>query len=85
VFFPQNESDSECFILELKIKRSNYNHKRALDQLSGYLDKAGQTHGYLILFEPKSSKEVSWEERIKWEDTEHEWMGTKRRITLVEM
>ncbi len=73
------------FVLELKIKRKNYNAVRALNQLSGYLDKVGLKHGYLIAFNEKTSNEIPWEERIKWQDVEHEFMGVKRNITLVEM
>ena len=75
----------ETHILELKINYHSYTLEDGLDQLSAYLDKAGLKHGYLILFEPKSSQEVSWDERIKWEETEHEFMGVKRKITIVEM
>jgi hypothetical protein len=45
----------------------------------------GQTHGYLILFEPKTSTEIPWESRIKWEETSFEYQGIKRKITIVEM
>ncbi|MDF1547192.1 MAG: AAA-like domain-containing protein [Bacteroidales bacterium] len=79
------EFAGERFILELKIKNSNYKQEKAFVQLSRYLDKLGQKHGYLILFEIKPSTEISWEDRIKWEKTEFEYLGLTRKITIVEM
>jgi hypothetical protein len=73
------------FVLELKIKNQNYKKEKALEQISAYLDTLSQNQGYLILFEPRPSKEIPWEDRIKWSETEHEYLGVKRKITLVEM
>jgi len=73
------------FVLELKIKYQNYKKEKALEQISAYMDTLAQNHGYLILFEPRPSKEIPWEDRIKWSETEHEYLGVKRKITLVEM
>jgi hypothetical protein len=79
------EFGGDRFVLELKVKRSNYNHKRALDQLSGYLDTTGEKHGYLILFQEKSSTEIPWENRIIWENFTHEFRGNQFKINIVGM
>ena len=79
------EYEGDTFVLELKIKYSNYRHEKAYEQLVRYLDVVNQPHGYLILFENKKSTEVPWEQRIKWTELEHEWRGIKKQITLVEM
>ncbi len=79
------EFEGERFVFELKIKYSDEYIDEGKDQITRYLDTVGLTHGYLILFESKSSKEIPWEERIKWTDFEHEWMGIKKQITMVEM
>jgi len=75
----------EVFVLELKIKYDDEVRGDGLRQLSDYLDKAGLLTGYLIIFEPKSSKEIPWEHRIKWDETEFEYRGVKRKITVIEM
>ena len=79
------EYEGDTFVLELKIKYSNYRPEKAYEQLVRYLDVVNQPHGYLILFENKPSSEIPWEQRIKWSDLEHEWRGIKKQITLVEM
>jgi len=79
------EFGGKTFIIELKIKYDSEVRQDGLNQLSGYLDKVGQSKGYLILFEPKPSKVIPWEQRIKWEETEFEWQGIKRQVIIVEM
>jgi hypothetical protein len=79
------EFEGDCFVLELKIKYSEEYAEEGRDQISGYLDKVGLPHGYLILFENKPSSVIPWENRIKWTELEHEWRGIKKQITLVEM
>jgi RecB family endonuclease NucS len=79
------EFEGDTFVLELKIKYSNYRHEKAYEQLIRYLDTVNQPHGYLVLFENKKSTEIPWEQRIKWTELEHEWRGIKKQITLVEM
>ena len=79
------EFEGERFVFELKIKYDEEYIEEGKDQICDYLDKVGLPHGYLILFENKSSKKITWEKRIKWTDLEHEWRGIKKRITLVEM
>ena len=79
------EFEGERFVFELKIKYNDEYIDEGKDQITRYLDTVGLGHGYLILFEPKSSKEIPWENRIRWTDFEHEWMGIKKQITMVEM
>jgi hypothetical protein len=79
------EFNGDRFVLELKIKRSNTNMERAFKQLFHYLDQLNLQHGYLVLFELKSSDIVSWEERIKWTNIEYESLGAKKQFTIVEM
>jgi hypothetical protein len=38
-----------------------------LQQLARYMDKLGQKHGYLVLFEKKNTDELPWEQRIRRE------------------
>jgi hypothetical protein len=53
--------------IELKIRYDQWSESDGLQQLSRYLDKLGQKHGYLVLFEKKSSEELPWEQRIRRE------------------
>jgi len=76
---------SQVFVLELKIKRDNFNMERSKQQLTRYLDKLGEPHGYLVLFEPKPSTEIAWESRIRWEEMAFTWNDITKKITLVEM
>jgi hypothetical protein len=75
----------DCFVLELKIKRSNSYMDRTYKQLHRYLDTVNQSHGYLILFELKNSDTIPWEERIKWTEMEYESLGVTKQFTVVEM
>lgn len=75
----------DVFVVELKIKYDSYTLEDGKEQISRYLDTLGQTHGWLILFEPKRSTEVAWEDRIKWENIEFEYLGKNKQITLVQM
>ena len=45
------------------------------------MDRLGQQHGYLVLFETKSIEEIPWEQRIQWEELEHRG----KRIAVLEM
>ncbi len=53
---------SQCFVLELKIKRQESDVIKGLEQTAEYMDKSQATEGHLILFDRKTTK--SWEERI---------------------
>jgi len=79
------EFSGDKFVLELKIKNPNYTLEKSLIQLSRYLDTVGLNSGYLIAFEPAHSTIIPWEQRIKWNETEFEWQGVNRQITIVEM
>jgi len=68
--------------IELKIKYDKWTREDGLRQIGRYMDKLGQKHGYLILFEPKSSELIPWEERLRWTD---ETLADGRRVTVVEM
>jgi DNA polymerase III delta prime subunit len=67
--------------IEMKIKWRPTAQEKGLRQLSRYLDTLGQTHGYLVLFEPKQSDVVPWETRIGWEMVTQ---GNKQ-ITVIQM
>lgn len=58
--------------IELKIHYDNYTLPDGLRQLSRYMDKLGQQHGYLMIFEAKPSSELPWEERIRREEKKQE-------------
>ncbi|MEI6048513.1 MAG: ATP-binding protein [Bacteroidota bacterium] len=79
------EFNGDCFVLELKIKRSNTNMERTYKQLFHYIDQLNKTHGYLILFELRNSGILPWEERIKWTEVEYESLGVKKQFSVVEM
>ncbi|MBI4645550.1 MAG: ATP-binding protein [Bacteroidia bacterium] len=72
---------NDIFVLELKIKYDKWVYEEGLDQISRYLDTLGINRGYLILFELKPSSEVSWEQRIKWEEVAQ----NEKTIIVVEM
>ncbi len=79
------EYNKQVFILELKVNRKKNVKEKGLLQLSRYLDKTGQKYGYLILFEPRETKNKTWEERIKWEQINYKYKNTENIITIVEM
>jgi hypothetical protein len=53
--------------IELKMHHDQYSQSEGLQQLARYMDKLGQQHGYLVLFEKKNSEELPWEQRIRKE------------------
>jgi len=53
--------------IELKMHHDQYSQSEGLQQLARYMDKLGQHHGYLVLFEKKNSEELPWEQRIRKE------------------
>jgi hypothetical protein len=67
--------------IELKLRHNVRSLPEGIQQLSRYMDKLGQKAAYLVIFEKKSSEELPWEERLRWETLEHEG----REITLVVM
>jgi hypothetical protein len=56
--------------LELKLNHGSYILPDGLQQLGRYMDKLGQQHGYLVIFEKKSSEELPWDVRIRREEQE---------------
>jgi hypothetical protein len=71
----------QVFVIEMKIKYDSSTRAEGLDQLWAYLDRLDEQQGYLVLFETKSSEEIPWEQRIKWEDVMHKG----KCITVLEM
>lgn len=71
----------QVIALELKIRHNERSREDGLNQLSRYLDKLGQQHGYLVIFDKRPSAELPWDERIRWNDEEH----NGKRISVVEM
>jgi aromatic ring-cleaving dioxygenase len=71
----------EVFAIEMKIKRRPNSRETGLDQLCGYLDRLGQEHGYLVLFEPRTPSEVPWEQRLRQETVAH----NGKRVTVLEL
>jgi Endonuclease NucS len=60
----------ERYAVEVKLRRDTHTEADAVEQLSGYLDHAGLTEGWLVLFDLR--KELSWEERLTVRDAVHE-------------
>mgnify|MGYP006965544930 FL=1 len=58
--------------IELKIHYNARTLPEGLRQLHRYMDKLGQQHGYLMIFETKPSTELTWDERIRREEKEYE-------------
>jgi hypothetical protein len=69
----------DLFVFEMKVRWHSYTETDGLQQLSRYLDKLGQKSGYLAIFEPKSSEELPWEQRLRWETQTYEG----KEITLI--
>jgi hypothetical protein len=69
----------DLFVFEMKVRWHSYTETDGLQQLSRYLDKLGQKSGYLVIFEPKSSEELPWEQRLRWETQTYEG----KEITLI--
>lgn len=53
--------------MEIKLHHDKYIREEGLRQLSRYMDKLGQQHGYLVIFEKQPSSELPWEQRIRRE------------------
>ncbi|WP_159397860.1 AAA family ATPase [Sorangium cellulosum] len=59
----------ERHAIELKIRRDTETEAEALDQLAGYLDRAGLGEGWLVLFDLR--KELTWQEKLYVREVEH--------------
>jgi hypothetical protein len=53
--------------IEMKLHYDSYTREDGLAQLSRYMDKLGQQHGYLVIFEKIPSDQLPWEQRIRME------------------
>ncbi len=73
--------NNKTYVLELKLKYDKYTIEEGKTQLNRYLDTLNQTEGWLMVFETKKSSELSWEDRIKWTETDFEG----KKITIIEM
>ncbi|EYF02228.1 hypothetical protein [Chondromyces apiculatus] len=56
-------------VIELKLRRDTDTEEEALDQLAGYLDRAGLAEGWLVLFDLR--KEIPWSEKLTLRAVEH--------------
>jgi hypothetical protein len=60
----------ERHAIEMKLRRDTRTEARAMDQLGRYLDHAGLSEGWLVLFDLR--KEVSWEDKLTKRDVQRE-------------
>ena len=58
---------NQVFPIEIKMHHDKWSQPEGLQQLARYMDKLGQKHGYLVIFEKKSSEVLPWEQRIRRE------------------
>jgi len=58
------EHNDHKYPMELKLWESPRALKEGLEQMNRYLDKLGETEGWLILFDRRPNK--TWEEKISW-------------------
>ncbi len=58
------EHNARKYPMELKLWESPRALKEGLEQMNRYLDKLGDTEGWLILFDRRPNK--TWEEKISW-------------------
>ena len=58
------------YVIEAKLRRHTQTEERALEQVAGYLEKAGLDEGWLVMFDLRSTK--SWEERLTTRSVEVE-------------
>jgi hypothetical protein len=55
--------------IEVKLRRSTVTEERALDQVTGYLERLGLEEGWLVMFDLRST--ASWDERLTTREVEH--------------
>ncbi|MCA9704577.1 MAG: ATP-binding protein [Myxococcales bacterium] len=55
--------------VEVKLRRDTTTEARALDQVTGYLDRLGLREGWLVLFDLRQGP--SWDERLTTREVEH--------------
>ena len=56
--------------IEVKLRRDTETETEALEQVTGYLDRAGLDEGWLVLFDLR--KEVSWADKLFMREVAHE-------------
>ena len=56
--------------IEIKLNHDARTRDLGLHQLSRYMDKLGQRHGHLVIFEKLPSTELPWAQRIRRETTQ---------------
>ena len=59
----------ERHAIEVKMRRDTETEVEALEQVAGYLDRAGLLEGWLVMFDLR--KELSWQERLFLREVEH--------------
>ena len=60
---------TECHAIEVKIRRDTETEAEALDQVARYLDRAGLTEGWLVMFDLR--KELPWTDKLFVREMEH--------------
>jgi hypothetical protein len=67
---------TERHAIEVKIRRDTETETEALDQVAGYLDRAGLGEGWLLIFDLR--KEIPWADKLVMHEVGHE--GKQIRI-----
>lgn len=67
----------ERHAIELKLRRDEETESDGIEQLSGYMDSAGLTEGWLVIFDLRSTR--PWSERLYQRPVERDG----RRIVIV--
>ncbi len=67
----------ERYAIEVKLRRDTQTEEQGIEQLSGYLDRAGLGEGLLVLFDLRST--TSWDDRMFLRDVTRD----DRRIHVV--
>lgn len=49
-------------LVEIKVRRDTRTEKKALTQVADYLDRAGLSEGWIVLFDPR--KDLTWSKRL---------------------
>ncbi|MBK9264886.1 MAG: ATP-binding protein [Polyangiaceae bacterium] len=59
----------ERHAIEVKIRRDSETETRALDQVAGYLDRLGESDGWMVMFDMR--KEVAWNDKLFVREVDH--------------
>ena len=60
---------AERHAIEVKIRRDTEAEAEALDQVAGYLDRAGLGEGWRLIFDLR--KEIPWADKLVTHEVEH--------------